>query len=332
MSDKSEGEGWWLASDGKWYPPDSTPTEPTAPQPPTDGDGGSEPPAPWWKRTWVIVVGVALLAFVGGAVFAMVLSDDDSDGDSTATEADSSTTTSTEGSTTTTEAETTTTEAETTTTEAETTTTESTTTTSTTEPAIQNPEPVVFEGDGQDVIEFAIADPAVFSYSVTGPDFNSVWGLDEDFEQTSLLVSSIGPEEGQQWLNVFDDRPIAGFEVDAEGSWTLTVSPVTTQTPAQALDDFYVPVLDSTGRFATEFELQGTAPSAAVLLTESPTADITMTGESNNAIWAAEVSTGERSLLVNEIGNVEGTVRLPDCSEGCFVDISGGDYSISLPG
>src|SRR5205823_9526589 len=46
MSDQSQGEGWWQASDGKWYPPprpdvadvpaDSAPTQPAAPvgQPP----------------------------------------------------------------------------------------------------------------------------------------------------------------------------------------------------------------------------------------------------------------------------------------------------------
>lgn len=25
MSDTSQGPGWWVASDGKWYPPDSAP-------------------------------------------------------------------------------------------------------------------------------------------------------------------------------------------------------------------------------------------------------------------------------------------------------------------
>ena len=42
MSDQSQGPGWWLASDGKWYPPQPeatapAPTEPTAPTgPPPD--------------------------------------------------------------------------------------------------------------------------------------------------------------------------------------------------------------------------------------------------------------------------------------------------------
>ena len=33
MSDTSQGEGWWLASDGKWYPPTASPA-PTTPVPP----------------------------------------------------------------------------------------------------------------------------------------------------------------------------------------------------------------------------------------------------------------------------------------------------------
>ena len=29
MSDRSQGEGWWLANDGKWYPPESRPASPS---------------------------------------------------------------------------------------------------------------------------------------------------------------------------------------------------------------------------------------------------------------------------------------------------------------
>ena len=34
MSDTSGGEGWWLASDQKWYPPESRPVAPPPPPPP----------------------------------------------------------------------------------------------------------------------------------------------------------------------------------------------------------------------------------------------------------------------------------------------------------
>lgn len=28
MSDQSQGPGWWIASDGKWYPPEAAPQQP----------------------------------------------------------------------------------------------------------------------------------------------------------------------------------------------------------------------------------------------------------------------------------------------------------------
>lgn len=43
MSDESRGEGWWLASDGKWYPPESKPSALAPPPTPT-----ASPPEGWY--------------------------------------------------------------------------------------------------------------------------------------------------------------------------------------------------------------------------------------------------------------------------------------------
>jgi hypothetical protein len=42
MSDKSEGPGWWIASDGKWYPPELHPTvrKDSTTEPPMQGLDG----------------------------------------------------------------------------------------------------------------------------------------------------------------------------------------------------------------------------------------------------------------------------------------------------
>jgi uncharacterized RDD family membrane protein YckC len=46
MSDTSQGEGWWLASDGKWYPPESRPAWPPPQSSPWGSPAGSpETPA-----------------------------------------------------------------------------------------------------------------------------------------------------------------------------------------------------------------------------------------------------------------------------------------------
>ena len=44
MSDESQGPGWWLASDGKWYPPELAPGATPPPAPETPPSGGYTPP------------------------------------------------------------------------------------------------------------------------------------------------------------------------------------------------------------------------------------------------------------------------------------------------
>jgi hypothetical protein len=82
MSDTSQGPGWWVASDGKWYPPEQRPddspstdmTETTvAPESPEVG------PAPWWKQPvplWLVIV----IAFLALGVGAAVAASDEDDG------------------------------------------------------------------------------------------------------------------------------------------------------------------------------------------------------------------------------------------------------------
>ena len=61
MSDTSKGPEWWLASDGKWYPPSS---RPGPAQPPSSRRGGS---SEWERRPWV---SPSLAAWVQGLLWA----------------------------------------------------------------------------------------------------------------------------------------------------------------------------------------------------------------------------------------------------------------------
>lgn len=94
MSDMQQGPGWWQASDGKWYPPESQPSAsppqwPAGSPPPTGMPLPSAPvggPAPrrkkpLWKRWWFLVaVGVVVIG-----VIAAIASPNDDDKSSTAT-------------------------------------------------------------------------------------------------------------------------------------------------------------------------------------------------------------------------------------------------------
>jgi len=67
MSDQSQGPGWWIASDGKWYPPESAPTTPQPVGP---------PPKP--RRTGLIVaLAVVVVVVVAGALLLLAGGSDD---------------------------------------------------------------------------------------------------------------------------------------------------------------------------------------------------------------------------------------------------------------
>lgn len=152
MSDQSNGPGWWLASDGKWYPPappDETtrisalpPMGPPPEGPPLRGPSSLGPPpgpkARWWKRgvpVWGVIL-IGLMSMLLGA--AAVTDTPDETTDRTAAVGDTSTT-ATRRTTTTTERTTTTTKATSSTTAKATTTTKAKAKTTSTTKVVRMP-------------------------------------------------------------------------------------------------------------------------------------------------------------------------------------------------
>ena len=108
--------------------------------------------------------------------------------------------------------------------------------------------------------------------------------------------------------------------------------PLTNLFPPRIANDFNVPVIDTTDTYAgAETEaVDWNGPSVIVLKTDDRVAEITASGDGNIAMWAYNM-VGDTELLVNEIDFFEGSVRLPDCSEGCWLDIDGlMTYSLSI--
>jgi hypothetical protein len=79
MSDSSQGPGWWQASDGRWYPPQSHPNQPAAPPPPTysapppvayGAPGAKKSGMPGWAKV-VLILGGILVVLVGGCTVAV---------------------------------------------------------------------------------------------------------------------------------------------------------------------------------------------------------------------------------------------------------------------
>ncbi len=61
MSDRSQGPGWWQASDGRWYPPEQSPglAQPVPPTPYGTPGGYAGPPETDTQATVSLVIGIA---------------------------------------------------------------------------------------------------------------------------------------------------------------------------------------------------------------------------------------------------------------------------------
>ncbi len=89
MSDVSQGPGWWLASDNKWYPPESAsgyqaptgesvgqvpgmvpnyPTNPNVTFVAVAKDVLGRPYAGWWSRVGATLIDGILLSLIGGVI------------------------------------------------------------------------------------------------------------------------------------------------------------------------------------------------------------------------------------------------------------------------
>ena len=60
MSEQSQGPGWWQASDGRWYPPESRPGPAPPPQPAAGGATIDHP-----QGTTILVLGILSLVVCG---------------------------------------------------------------------------------------------------------------------------------------------------------------------------------------------------------------------------------------------------------------------------
>ncbi len=297
---------------------DQTPTPPNLPS-----SAGKRPVyTRWWFIVLAVLVGIVVLA----GIFGNGTGGDGNEAGGTTTTESGSVTTETQSVTTTVASTTTTTEA--------TTTTQSTTTT-TLAPA-PTPDPVTFSGSGKEVVEFDdtlvqyLSDNiAVFHFSISGSGNNVVWALDAAFDETDLLVNTIGDQSGTRWL-ALQNNPVA-LEVDAGGAWELTISRATKLTPVSVADDFWVTVVDTTDTYAgalTEV-IDGKGPDALFLQTQAHVVDITADGDGNIVMWGYSAIDGSSELLMNEIDTFDGSSVLPDCSQGCLIDVDG-DYTYTL--
>ncbi|MFG2099867.1 hypothetical protein ACGFJ5_04630 [Micromonospora echinaurantiaca] len=148
------------------------------------------------------------------------------------------------------------------------------------------PKPKVIKGRGDDVVRIAeLTDLAVVKFTCKCSS-NTVLRSDGD----GLLVNEIGSYSGKRWINLEDGSLTTQFEVEASGSWTLTIGTV-----------------DQLATKALAGKAAGKGDDVLLLGGDAAAAKIThKRGDSNFAVHAYSLETGEGGLLVNEIGGYSG--------------------------
>ena len=160
---------------------------------------------------------------------------------------------------------------------------------------------LTFSGIGDDVVEFPKTLKAgLVEASHDGSSNFIVYSLDAGLEQSYLIVNEIGSYNstrafGLGWLG----EKAKGFEIKADGNWTLTVKPLSK-----------APTLPSAGTGSGLYK---------VSVTKRASWTFTHDGSSNFIVYQYCTS-GLDDLLVNEIGSYSG--RNIVAKGTCLIDIA----------
>lgn len=157
--------------------------------------------------------------------------------------------------------------------------------------------PISLSGTGNKVPRFTIPEAAAAIAMIThkGSANFSVTSVGADGADIDLLVNVIGNYSGTVLFDAQQGQHSVAFKIEADGSWTATIKPVTA---ARAWD----PSTPLTGKGDDVVQV---TPAVSGLVS----ATITHDGSSNFAVTAY---TDSPNLLVNEVGAFTGDEIVPD--------------------
>ncbi len=146
-----------------------------------------------------------------------------------------------------------------------------------------------FSGTGDDVIELPAAVKAgVITAAHDGEANFVIWALDTTLAESGLQVNTIGSYSGSTEFGVgYASKKTKGFEVTADGSWSVTVKPLTATAK-----------LPTSGSGDGVFKYTG----------GTPVWKVSHSGDSNFVIWEY-CTNGGTKLIANKIGAYRGTLR-----------------------
>lgn len=169
-------------------------------------------------------------------------------------------------------------------------------------------DPIRLSGSGDDVLDVSIPGDELAIAEVThdGPGYFGITITDADNEYAGLLANEIGTYQGIAPIHLGSSNPMRGLDVDADGTWTITIKPI-----AEARD-------------LTDAGLDGTTDDVLdAYRLAGQVVDITHTGDGYFGITAYTDDGDYNGLVANEAGPYEGTQRIPAGTRWLEVDTDG---------
>jgi hypothetical protein len=176
-----------------------------------------------------------------------------------------------------------------------------------------------FSGQGHRAISPIELDAGltIITLTHTGSSNFVVWLRDSSGEDIELLVNEIGTFNGSTALGI----PVSGayaLDINADGGWTVKI---------EQLKPTSAPSVPQT--------FNGTGPEASPLFSLGDaltTFDMSHDGSSNFAIWLLDSNGDLVDLLVNEIGDFDGSTAIGVPAAGVYIlDIEAdGDWTVSV--
>ncbi|MEJ2859511.1 hypothetical protein [Actinomycetospora flava] len=149
--------------------------------------------------------------------------------------------------------------------------------------------PRTYRGSGDDVVSVS-NQPGAYVLEFSCPRCSGNTVLRSDGSER-LLVNTIGSYEGKRWIDIRDGSVTTQLEVEATGSWTITIGGLDRATQANG-------------------QVSGEGDDVVMMSGNSSVASVTNRGSGNFVVHVLSGTRSRIDLAVNEIGSYNGTVSL----------------------
>jgi hypothetical protein len=164
-------------------------------------------------------------------------------------------------------------------------------------PSSPSPAPQTFQGHGKSVSpKFSLQQGlSVFRVTHNGKANFAIWLMDDQGSRIDLLVNTIGSYDARKAEGITKAGTYI-MDVEADGNWTVTV-----EQPRPSDAPGLPQTFTGTGRTVSPFF---SLPSGLI------TVDMSHNGKANFAIWLMDKDGQQEDLLVNTIGQFQGSKAL----------------------